>query len=85
MARSRCIQQLSIAFLVCFLALAPLSTVAQGLPVQFGLLPLGDLTTTDQDGPYAIPDVQSFEVSAQYVISVNLPVGAACQCLATWP
>jgi hypothetical protein len=35
---------------------------AQGLPVSDGLLPLGDLTTVDQAGPYAIPAVQAFEV-----------------------
>ena len=34
----------------------------QGLPVQYGLLPTGDLTTTDQDGPYFIPAVQAVEV-----------------------
>jgi hypothetical protein len=62
MTRTRCIQQLSIAALACLLAVAPLRAVADGLPVQFGLLPLGDLTTSDQDGPYAIPDVQAFEV-----------------------
>lgn len=44
--------------------LLALCTVAagQGLPVQFGLLPLGDLTTSDQAGPYNVPDVQAFEV-----------------------
>jgi hypothetical protein len=34
----------------------------EGLPVQYGLLPTGDLTTTDQDGPYFIPAVQAVEV-----------------------
>lgn len=43
------------------LALVPLAS-SQGLPVQYGLLPLGDLTTVDQDGPYFVPKAQSFEV-----------------------
>jgi hypothetical protein len=62
MATTRCIQQLFLAAVTCLLAVSPLRTVAEGLPVQFGLLPLGDLTTSDQDGPYAIPDIQAFEV-----------------------
>lgn len=41
---------------------APMPCDAQGLPVQYGLLPLGDLTTSDQDGPYNIPPVQTAEV-----------------------
>jgi hypothetical protein len=45
-------------------ALAVLAS-SQGLPVQYGLLPLGDLTTNDQGGPYLIPAVQAAEVEGE--------------------
>lgn len=48
---------------VSLLVLSPL-VWGDGLPVQYGLLPLGDLTTQDQDGPYNIPDVQAAEVGS---------------------
>lgn len=41
------------------------SVAGQGLPVQYGLLGLGDLTTTDQAGPYMVPDVQALEVEGE--------------------
>jgi hypothetical protein len=40
----------------------------QGLPVQYGLLGLGDLTTSDQAGPYSVPAVQAFEVEGECLI-----------------
>jgi hypothetical protein len=46
-----------IVLLACGLATAS----AQSL-VQRGLLPTGDLTTEDQDGPYNIPQVQAAEI-----------------------
>lgn len=59
MARSNSSQMMSKAVvLACLLA----AVAGQGLPVRFGLLPTGDLTTVDQDGPYAVPDAQAFEV-----------------------
>lgn len=59
MARSNNPQMMSKALvLACLLA----AVAGQGLPVQYGLLPTGDLTTVDQDGPYDVPDVQAFEV-----------------------
>lgn len=68
----------ALALLIFIASAAPLAR-AQGLPVQDGLLPLGDLTTTDQAGPYAIPAVQAFEVRMQ-CIGVAL-----CPCVAaTW-
>jgi len=55
-------QLLLMAAFVVLLAGLPQISLAQGLPVQYGLLPLGDLTTQDQAGPYAVPAVQAFEV-----------------------
>jgi hypothetical protein len=40
----------------------------QGLPVQYGLLGLGDLTTSDQAGPYNVPAVQAHEVEGERLI-----------------
>jgi hypothetical protein len=40
-----------------------------GLPVQYGLLGLGDLTTSDQAGPYNVPAVQAFEVEGEFQLS----------------
>jgi hypothetical protein len=54
-------KHLMAASIGLLLAILPLAS-SQGLPVQYGLLPLGDLTTVDQDGPYFVPEVQSFEV-----------------------
>jgi hypothetical protein len=60
MARSSTsMMKLSVAVALASLLVA---VAGQGLPTQFGLLPLGDLTTVDQDGPYAVPDVQALEV-----------------------
>jgi hypothetical protein len=53
----------------------------QGLPVQYGLLGLGDLTTSDQAGPYNVPLVQAHEVEGEWLIccwissAVNYAVG----------
>ena len=44
------------------LSLLAVHVSSEGLPVQFGLLPLGDLTNCDQAGPYDIPLVQAREV-----------------------
>lgn len=62
---------LLVAVSVVLLAGLPQISLAQGLPVQFGLLPLGDLTTQDQAGPYAVPAAQAFEVILErvYIIS----------------
>lgn len=49
-----------VALVACFASTQ--HVLGDGLPVEYGLLPLGDLTTQDQGGPYAIPDVQAFEV-----------------------
>eukprot|EP00879_Flechtneria_rotunda_P021060 GHRR01022186.1.p1 GENE.GHRR01022186.1~~GHRR01022186.1.p1 ORF type:complete len:280 (-),score=73.94 GHRR01022186.1:2206-3045(-) len=49
---------------------------AQGLPVQYGLLGLGDLTTEDQAGPYNVPQVQAFEVEAALATKTGSPFGA---------
>ncbi|KAF6253913.1 ferritin-like domain-containing protein [Scenedesmus sp. NREL 46B-D3] len=47
----------------------------EGLPVQYGLLGLGDLTTTDQGGPYRVPAVQAFEVEAALAAKTGAPGG----------
>lgn len=54
------------SFIAVVLSIGSLAS-SQGLPVQFGLLPLGDLTTVDHDGPYNVPDVQSFEVCTKNI------------------
>jgi hypothetical protein len=43
--------------------------------VQYGLLGLGDLTTSDQAGPYNIPLVQAFEVEAALAAKTGGPAG----------
>eukprot|EP00882_Tetradesmus_deserticola_P001009 GHRQ01001092.1.p1 GENE.GHRQ01001092.1~~GHRQ01001092.1.p1 ORF type:complete len:409 (+),score=152.07 GHRQ01001092.1:202-1428(+) len=51
------------------------SVYGEGLPVQYGLLGLGDLTTTDQGGPYNVPAVQAFEVEAALASKTAAPGG----------
>eukprot|EP00878_Enallax_costatus_P000877 GHUV01001004.1.p1 GENE.GHUV01001004.1~~GHUV01001004.1.p1 ORF type:complete len:475 (+),score=107.17 GHUV01001004.1:451-1875(+) len=57
------------------LALLAVHVSSEGLPVQFGLLGLGDLTTSDQAGPYNIPLVQAFEVEAALAAKTGGPLG----------
>lgn len=69
--------QRNMLFLAAALLLATRSTLVsgEGLPVQYGLLGLGDLTTSDQDGPYNVPAVQSFEVEAALAAKTGAPGG----------
>jgi hypothetical protein len=52
-----------LSVFVSLLVLSPL-VWGDGLPVQYGLLPWGDLTTSDQGGPYNVPDAQASQVSS---------------------
>jgi hypothetical protein len=54
-----------LLLLAALLATCLSQASSQGLPVEYGLLPLGDLTTNDQGGPYLIPAVQAAEVEGE--------------------
>jgi hypothetical protein len=56
----------SLLLLAALLATCFPAASSQGLPVQYGLLPLGDLTTNDQGGPYLVPAVQAAEVEGEW-------------------
>lgn len=47
---------------VLLLAFGLLATASAQSLVRIGLLPTGDLTTEDQDGPYNVPEVQAAEI-----------------------
>jgi hypothetical protein len=63
------------AFQLALLLVVGLAAVDAEVLVSKGLLALGDLTTEDNGGPYAIPAVQAFEVQGATYAKTGGPIG----------